>query len=55
MILPITSSDALPLSYRPVVKALNGKIHLFIAILGDLPIALRRQYKVVLPSQNDGF
>ena len=26
-----------------------------IAILGDLPIALRRQYKVVLPSQNDGF
>ena len=27
----------------------------FIAILGDLPIAPRRQYKGVLPSQNDGF
>ena len=31
------------------------EITLFIAILGDLPIVLRRQYKVVLPSQNDGF
>ena len=32
----------------------NSSLFSIIAILGDLPIALRRQ-KVVLPSQNDGF
>ena len=39
-------------------KGKNGRrqdIPDIIAILGDLPIALRRQYKFVLPSQNAGF